>query len=79
MNRNGICNRSLNVSPITRSKRIFVGSHIHELMNDRYFDTVVPKSEKTAWEAVKQVPDNFMGNPIAPIYGRLRKCFNQRE
>ena len=48
LNRNGICNRSLNVSPVTCSKRIFVRSHIHELMNDRYFDEVVPRSEETA-------------------------------
>jgi len=37
-------------------------------MNDRYFNEVVPKCEMTAWEALRLVADNFLGNHTGSSY-----------
>jgi hypothetical protein len=40
-------------------------------MNDRNFDGVLEGTEKTVWEALKLVIDNFLGNHKVPNYRQL--------
>jgi len=56
------------VSEAKIKEGIFVGPQIRKLMEDRNFDAVLTDVEKVAWDAVKDVVRNFLGNYRAPNY-----------
>jgi len=56
------------VSEAKIKEGIFNGPDIRELMSDRRFGAVLQGAEKVAWDAFKDVVNNFLGNHRAPDY-----------
>ena len=50
---------------------IFVGPQIRELLRDEQFDSVICGREKAAWNALRLVVKNFLGNFKAENYREL--------
>jgi hypothetical protein len=47
---------------------IFAGPQTKKFMNDMNFDEMLEETEKTAWEAIRLVSDNFLCRYNAPTY-----------
>ena len=50
---------------------IYVGPQIRELLRDEQFDSIICGREKAAWNAVRLVVKNFLGNFKAENYREL--------
>ena len=55
------------VSEAKIKEGIFNGPDIRELMSDRRFGAVLQGAEKVAWDAFKDVVNNFLGNQRAKL------------
>ena len=57
-----------NANDVKIKERIFVGTQVRELMQDRQFDEDLNETERSAWLSFKRICKDFLGNHKAANY-----------
>ncbi|GBM62497.1 hypothetical protein AVEN_145982-1 [Araneus ventricosus] len=62
------CDQFLGLSEAKLKEGVFVGPDVRKMMKDENFETKMETKERKAWESLKLVITNFLGNKKDPNY-----------